>query len=147
MFTTQKSSVPREPPAGKPSVLETVLPGGKTVVCITLADMSNEEQQAFAEECYRVLSSQILPFAVIMNFRHMTDYPARQREKYAEVRERLRAVYESKHKLTVYLIDSDKQRGWVTAVGWKAHASATSGRIFTRDWQHAFELCKQALTG
>ncbi len=147
LFTKRRGTSFEEPPRGKRALHEMVLPGGRTIVCISMIDSSDTEQQTFANEAYRTLSSQLLPFAVIMDMRSLTSYPATQREQYAEIREKLRSVYEARrHRLTVYLIDSDLQRGFVTAVGWKASASDTSGRTFVKEWSEAFRLCKEALS-
>jgi hypothetical protein len=56
---------------------------------------------------------------------------------YASVRGRLRAVYALHHRLTIYVAKDSFQRGFVTAVGWKAEPAEHSGRMFTEDLDEA----------
>jgi hypothetical protein len=138
------SSQTREPVRGKRGISSVVVPGGH-VLSITMTNSTHAEQEIFGEEICKAIASQSAPFSVILDLRALHDYPANQREIYANVRQRVRAVYERYHRLTVYVVESDKQRGFVTAVGWKATASATSGRTFAQQWSEAFELCRRSL--
>jgi hypothetical protein len=129
----------------RPNVRERVLPNKRVIVVVHMMTADDAEQADYAERVYKVIKSQLTPFAVIIDMRDITDYPATQRQLYADVRERLRDVYARLHRLTVYVVKSDYQRGIVTAVGWKAQASATSGRTFTDDLADAHRLCEAAL--
>ena len=123
---------------------EIPLRGGKAVITIRMAECTEAEQQAFSDRIVKVISGQVGQFAVIMDMRSLRNYPPTHRDIYARARERLRPVY-ARHALTVYVVENDVQKGFLTAVGWKATASATSGRTFTRDWRSAFTMCTQQL--
>jgi hypothetical protein len=126
------------------TLAEIPLRGGRVVIAIRMAECSDAEQQVFSDRIVKIIGGQVGPFAVIMDMRALRSYPPTHREIYAKAREKLRPVY-GNHALTAYVVDSDIQKGFVTAVGWKAAAAATSGRTFTRDWRSAFALCTQKL--
>jgi hypothetical protein len=139
-------SAPPLPAGGAGRVTQTRLPNGGSIVCIAIVNGPIAQQRLLAAEAREVLSAMQKPFAVIVDMRRLTDYPPSHRQIYAEVREQLRATYERLHRLTVYVVESDAQRGFVIAVGWKAKASRASGRVFTDDWARACALCEEALT-
>lgn len=116
-----------------------------TILSVSMVDSKNSEMEAFSESAYHVFASQTRPFSVIVDLRGLHEYPANQREMYANVRQRMRILWDQYHRLTVYIATSDKQRGFVTAVGWKAAASAASGRTFVEQWYDAYELCQRSL--
>jgi hypothetical protein len=126
------------------SIAEIPLRGGNVVIAIRMSDSTEAEQRAFSDRIVRTISGQPGPFAVIMDMRALCNYPPTHREIYAKAREKLRPVYVN-HALTVYLVENDVQKGFVTAVGWKATAAASSGKTFTRHWHEAFALCAQKL--
>jgi hypothetical protein len=118
---------------------------GRPIIVVTLTILPDAVQQAVNEDTVRLICAQRNPFAVIMDLRRLTEYPASQRQMYAEARERLRPTYERFHRLTVYLVANQKQRGFVTAVGWKAQPSPGSGKVFTETWEDSIRLCDDAL--
>jgi hypothetical protein len=126
-------------------VTELILPGGNAIFSIEIVDGSDAEHWALAEYVRELLSARTRPFAIIVDIRRLTHYPASQRRAYAFVRERLREVYERLHVMTAYVSDTDAQRGFLTAVSWTAKASGGGGRQFTSEWQGAYDLCKSAL--
>jgi hypothetical protein len=128
------------------STAEIPLRGGRVVISIRMAECTVAEQQAFSDRIVKVISDQLGHFAIIMDMRALRNYPPTHREIYAKAREKLRPVY-ARHALTVYVVENDIQRGFVTAVGWKATAATSSGRTFTPDWRSAFTLCTQKLLG
>jgi hypothetical protein len=116
------------------------------ILLVNVRDRSDADHKREIDHVCCTLLAQTVPFAVIMDLRELTQFPSTQREMYAAVRGRLRAVYDKHHRLTVYVAKTSFQRGFVTAVGWKAAAHASSGREFTEDLEQARVLCWQALT-
>jgi hypothetical protein len=132
-------------PNGAVVVSEAVSENDRSIVIVRMSDADDATQQANCDEALRILSSQEAPFAVIIDMRGVTKYPATQRKMYADVRTQLQPIYARLHRLTVYVAENDLQRGFVTAVGWRVHAGPGSGRVFTLDFEEAWRLCSGAL--
>jgi hypothetical protein len=138
---------PRRIPTGAPPppIRELLSSDSGSIWAVTLAEQNDVEFRKSVDLIRTTLLAQTAPFAVIMDLRQMSQFPPTQREMYASVREQLRLVYAKYHRLSVYVANTTLQRGFVTAVGWKAQAAEHSGRIFTEDFEQARAHCWQAL--
>jgi hypothetical protein len=118
---------------------------GTAVLTFTFRDRSDDEQIAWMEQATLLMLRQITPFAMIMDMRALTKMSAKQRAQYATDRSRVRDVFERHKVVTVYVYRDNVQRGFLTAIGWIAQPSATSGREFRESLEDARHFCLNAL--
>jgi hypothetical protein len=131
------------PPAEGEFVRELTRAHGRVIV-IALRDCSDAEQERVANVSLQVLKRQLAPFCVIMDMSHLFHYPATQRALYGAAREQLRPLFERLHRMTAYVVTNAEQRGFVTAVGWKAPVT-TATRVYVETFAEALAACDRAL--
>jgi hypothetical protein len=133
-----------EPPRRERHTQVIEVPGGQ-VVSVRLVTGDTAAQEKHGAEVYAVIKALTQPFVLVVDFRDLDSYPAAHREIYASLRERLRSIYGRLHVLTIYVADAPNQRGFVTAIGWRAQASAASGKVFVDNWPEAISMAAEAI--
>jgi hypothetical protein len=128
-----------------PLIREIKVNGRRTILIITMTDRSDADMRVAASHLHEVISRQLTPFSVVMDLRRLTALPASQRKMYADGREKLREIFDKHHRLTVYVVSDDRQRGLLVAIGWRAAPAIGAGRIFVSSWDEAVHLCEQSL--
>jgi hypothetical protein len=119
----------------------------RKIVIVTLTNLPDLEQQRATDEIVAAFLRQQAPFAVIMDLRALSSYPPTQRDMYAKGRVLVRDVYKAYHRVTVYIVQDEIQRGYLTAIGWQVPSTKNSGpRIYTNDLKAAEAKCRQILS-
>jgi hypothetical protein len=118
---------------------------GTAVLIFTFRDRPDDEQIAWFKQASELMLKQTTPFAIIMDMRWLTQMSAKQRAQYATERSRVRAVFAMHKVVTVYVFRDNVQLGFLTAIGWIAEPSATSGREFRESLEEAKHFCLTAL--
>jgi hypothetical protein len=136
------------PSAAEPPPVVREWPAGRgRIVLVTMVNRSDEEQRDASDLVIEAFLRQRAPFAVIMDLRALSSYPATQREMYAKGRVLVRDVYKAYHLITVYLVKDERQRGFLTAIGWQVPSTRNSGpRVYTEDLNDAEAKCREVLT-
>jgi hypothetical protein len=142
--STEKAKAHAPPPA---VVREVSVGRDRSIVIVTLTNLSDAEQQRASDLVRDCIAAKKAPFAVIMDLRLLSDYPATQRDMYARGRESVRGVYQTFHRITVYVVDDERQRGFLTAIGWKVPSTPNARpRVFSSDLADAQRQAVAALT-
>jgi hypothetical protein len=146
MTTPSYEKHPDSDATSPPVVVETSAGRGRNIVTVRLINLPDEEQQRASDMVVASFLRQKAPFAVIMDLRALTSYPTTQREMYARGRLIVRDVYKAHHRITVYVVNDDKQRGFLTAIGWQVPSTRNSGpRLYTDSMDEAVAQCRRAL--